>query len=219
MKIRTRMALGGAAALATLAGTTQAGSDIDLVQTTSPSSFGTFKTANLTAANIATNLIQEFQVTGTYELSTVSFFGSGTNIDLYIVDAIAPIGSDPDSILWESQGISAPGSRSWRNFSVDSSVVLGPGTYYMVMASDDSAGGRWSLVNTLDPVTLNMGHDGLGSYEKGTPTQRIAGLSYTFFPGDSQAFAMRLTGTEIPAPATAAILAAGGLGIARRRRR
>lgn len=205
---------GAAVAIATVG----AASAETVVNTTSPSVFGIFETANLDNENMATNLAQQFSLSSTYNLDSLSFFGSGTNIDMYIIDAVAPDGDDPDSVLWEAHGIEAPGSRSWRDVPIGG-LTLGPGDYYVVMASDDAAGGRWSLVTTLDPSTLAIGADGVGMYEKGSPEQRVAGVNYTFTPEDNLSYALRVEGTEIPTPGALTIAGIGGLICLKRRRR
>ncbi|MEC9373642.1 MAG: hypothetical protein VYC34_07350 [Planctomycetota bacterium] len=191
----------------------------DLVRTASPSRFGTFETArvNTSVQNpIATNLVQEFTLSGAFFIESISIFGSGIDLDLYIVDSIGPGATEPENIVWSAHDIEAPGVRAWQEVEAGG-FLLGPGDYFLVLASDHPSGARWSYVSTLDPEeTLNVGDDGIGTYKRGDGEQRAASIDYVFDRGDSQAFATRITGIEIPAPAVVSIAA---LALAPRRRR
>jgi len=200
------------------AGAAHAGGDM-LVSTVSPSPFSIYKTANF-ANGSATNLAQKFTIDGTYEIDTISFFGQGTDIDFYIVDSLDPSGSDADAIRWAIEGYEASGGRSWRDHA-GGGLILGPGEYFAVMASDSSTGARWSQAWLTDPAqNLNIGDDGEGTYPKGNVAKQISTIDYVFSPGDDFSLALRISGTEaVPTPGTLAIAGVGGLVALRRRRR
>lgn len=192
------------------------GSDT-LVTTVSPSPFAIYQTANF-ANGSATNLVQRFTLTGTYEIDTISFFGQGTDIDFYIVDSLDPGGSDANAIQWAVEGYEAPGGRSWRDLA-GAGLVLGPGDYYAVMASDSSTGARWSHASLMNQAqTLGIMEDGTGTYDKAQLQKQISTVDYVFSPGDDLSLALRITGTEVPTPGTLAMVGLGGLLAARRRR-
>lgn len=188
----------------------------DLVFTSQPSQFGVMDRANLDSTGNATNLIQTFTLPTASEISSLSYFGLASGVDLYITDEVGAGASDLTSVMWETHGYSAGGGRAWHNFNT-AGLVLGAGTYYVVMASDDLSGGRWSRVDRSDAINLLA--RGNTTYGK-VGSQRVADLEYTFHEGEFDAgYALRIDGTAVPAPGTLAIAATGGVMCLRRRRR
>jgi len=223
MKIGIRHHGAGAAlVIALAAGSAHAGAGdvVDLVSTGTPSTFGVADRANLTSEGIATNLVQRFVLPTASEITQISFFGSASNVDLYLTDLVGSSASEVDNILWSSNGFTTQGGKAWRDVGV-SGLTLDAGTYYLVMASDSSTGGLWSRTSRTPEFALNTEARGVGSYTKLGPDQTVATLTYNFLEQDTLGYAIRVQGREaaIPAPGMLAMAGMGGLLAARRRRR
>lgn len=217
ISIRRGSAAAGLALAAALTATPALAGDSMVVGTSAPASnFGPATRANLNVSGTATNLAQRFYLPETVALSSLEFYGTATNIDLYITNAVGEgTASDITNVMWESHGFSSGSGRAWREVETGS-LVLGPGTYFLVMAADNATGGIWAKVGR-DGVD-NVEAFGVGTYPK-TGSQRAASINYSFEESDQNAFAFRLNGAPIPTPGAFAITMAGGLACMGRRRR
>ncbi len=211
---RSGLAAGAALAFASFAAPAMAD---DLVYTAQPSNFGTLDRANLDVNGVCTNLVQRFELPTASSLNTLAFFGLATDTDMYIVDDIGAAVDDETSILWSAKGYTQGTSgRQWHEFDLGG-LNLAAGEYYVVMGSDDATGGRWSRVTKTGSTGIEA--RGFGAYIAGAHT-RVASLSYTMFEGATEhAYALRISGTPVPAPGALALAAFGGVAAARRRRR
>ncbi len=218
-----------ACAIVALAGTAAAGDSELVVNTMTPSVNGATERAFLSGTtDLSTNLVQEFEIDAATNLETLSFFGSATDVHVYLTKDVGLVGDanadDPvptGSIVWESGSYTSPGgalgTRGWQDFDV-TGISLDSGTYYVVLASDDIFGAYWSYALKNDPVTENVGDKGSAQYAKGVGDQRVASIDYNFDEGSPFVFGLRITGSTVPTPGTLAIAAAGGLLCIRRRR-
>ena len=93
-----------------------AGGDSEVVGTPAPANnFGPAARANLHGTtNVATNLVQGFVLSESYAISSLEFYGTATDIDLYITDLVGVGASDVTNVMWESHDITSPSGRAWR---------------------------------------------------------------------------------------------------------
>lgn len=215
MKIRVRSGVAAGAALAiAIAGQAMA---VTVVNTSTPIATGPASKAFLSTDGTATNLVQRIVIPEAIQVTSIGFFGGGTDIDLFLTNMVGAGASDVLNVMWSTSGFTATGLRAWRDFAVEG-LVLNPGTYFLVMASDDPSGGNWTRASRFDENALNVEARGAGTYVK-SGAVRSASVNYTFEESDTRALATRVQGVAIPAPGAAALLGVAGLvGVARRRR-
>lgn len=211
--VRSGVAVGAALAIFAIAGSASAAT---IVNTSTPSATGPASKAFLSADGTATNLVQRFVVTQPSAISLISFFGGGTDIDLFLTNMVGAGANDATNVLWSVEGFTATGTRAWRNFNV-SGLTLNPGTYYLVMGSDDASGGNWTRASRTDANALNIEARGAGTYSNGGQ-KRAANVVYTFEEATTTGFATHIEGTPVPTPGAAGVLGLAGLVSLRRRR-
>lgn len=211
--VRSGVAVGAALAIIAIAGSASAAT---LVNTSTPNATGPASKAFL-SGGVATNLVQRIVLTTAASISQISFFGGGTDIDLFLTNAVGPGASDAANVLWSVESFTATGTRGWRDFSV-SGLNLNAGTYYLVMGSDNASGGNWTRVSRTDANALGVQARGAGTYAAGGGEKRSASVVYTFEEENTTGFAVHVEGTPIPAPGAAGVLALAGLAGLRRRR-
>ncbi|TVQ30678.1 MAG: hypothetical protein EA376_12545 [Phycisphaeraceae bacterium] len=173
--------------------------------------------ARLQPNGLAINLAQQFTLPDPTTMHTLAFHGIGTNVNLSIVDEVGLAASDAENVLWSTVGYSSDAiNHTWHEFNLGD-LDLAAGTYYVVMTSDNSTGGRWSRIGREDTTNVDDRGSALYTFTGGI---RTADLEYNFNTNpDHPVFAVRATGTVIPSPGSIAMASIGGILLAGRRRR
>ncbi|MCB9846894.1 MAG: hypothetical protein H6814_00630 [Phycisphaeraceae bacterium] len=164
----------------------------------------------------STTLVQGFTLAAdsTLDYAALRGFSAGADVTIAITDAMG-VGATASNVLFEqSFNVVADGvGSSMHSFNLGG-LNLDSGSYYFVLMSSDSVGFEWARVS---PGGLGVDHRGDSTYSVGAPYLTQA---YNFHNGVSdQVYVLDITGSEIPTPGAASLLALGGLTASRRKRR
>lgn len=215
--MKNRIGSGAIAALAVvgLATSAFAGSAPLLVDTGNGSAFSPRDTAMSNDAT-STTLVQGFSIGEDSVLynATLRGYSEGADVTIAITDAMG-IGATASNVLYQQTfNVVADAFGSSMHLFDLSSLNLDAGSYFFVLMSDDETGFEWARVSAGG---LGVDHRGNSTYTTGA---NFVSQNYNFFNGPTdQVYVLDITGSAIPTPGAASLLAIGGLTASRRKRR